>query len=27
VDAVWLIQAELFVPTHCRGSAYCAKRQ
>lgn len=20
----WLIQAELFVPTHCRGSAYCA---
>jgi ketosteroid isomerase-like protein len=23
---VWLIQAELFVPTHCRGSAYCAKR-
>ncbi len=26
VDGVWLIQAELFVPTHCRGSAYCAKR-
>ena len=26
VDNVWLIQAELFVPTHCRGSAYCAKR-
>jgi len=25
-DGVWLIQAELFVPTHCRGSAYCAKR-
>ena len=26
VDGVWLIQAELFVPTHCRGSVYCAKR-
>lgn len=26
VDGVWLIQAELFVPTHCRGSAYCSKR-
>ena len=26
VDGVWLIQAELFVPIHCRGSAYCAKR-
>jgi len=26
LDGVWLIQAELFVPTHCRGSAYCAKR-
>jgi len=26
VDGAWLIQAELFVPTHCRGSAYCAKR-
>lgn len=26
VDGVWLIQAELFVPTHCKGSAYCAKR-
>jgi len=25
VEGVWLIQAELFVPTHCRGSAYCAK--
>lgn len=22
----WLIQAELFVPTRCRGSAYCAGR-
>jgi ketosteroid isomerase-like protein len=26
VGNVWLIQAELFVPTRCRGSAYCAKR-
>lgn len=26
VDGVWLIQAELFVPTHCRGSAYCTNR-
>lgn len=26
VDGAWLIQAELFVPTHCRGSAYCANR-
>ena len=26
VDTVWLIQAELFVPTHCKGSAYCARR-
>ena len=26
LDGVWLIQAELFVPTHCRGSAYCVKR-
>jgi ketosteroid isomerase-like protein len=24
VDGAWLIQAELFVPTACRGSAYCA---
>lgn len=23
VDGKWLIQAELFVPTHCRGSKYC----
>ena len=21
----WLIQAELFVPTHCSGSAYCSR--
>jgi len=26
VDGAWLIQAELFVPTYCRGSAYCSKR-
>lgn len=26
VDGGWLIQAELFVPTHCKGSAYCGKR-
>ena len=23
-DGTWLIQAEVFVPTACRGSAYCA---
>jgi hypothetical protein len=22
----WLIQAELFVPTHCKGSKYCNQR-
>ena len=22
----WLIQAELYVPTHCRGSKYCSQR-
>lgn len=26
VDGAWLIQAELYVPTHCRGSAYCGTR-
>jgi ketosteroid isomerase-like protein len=26
VDGRWLIQAELFVPTRCQGSAYCARR-
>lgn len=26
VDGTWLIQAELFVPTRCRGSKYCATR-
>lgn len=22
----WMIQAELYVPTHCRGSKYCSQR-
>jgi ketosteroid isomerase-like protein len=26
VDGRWLIQAEIFVPTHCAGSSYCDKR-
>jgi len=26
VDGAWRIQAELFVPTTCRGSRYCAVR-
>lgn len=26
VNGRWLIQAELFVPTYCRGSKYCAQR-
>lgn len=26
VNGQWLIQAELFVPTHCAGSKYCAAR-
>ena len=26
VDGRWLIQGELFVPTHCRGSKYCSQR-
>src|SRR5262245_61287305 len=26
VDGRWLIQAELYVPTRCTGSNYCAKR-
>jgi ketosteroid isomerase-like protein len=25
VDGTWLIQAELFVPTSCRGSSYCTR--
>jgi len=24
IDGAWLLQAELFVPTHCEGSAWCA---
>jgi ketosteroid isomerase-like protein len=26
VDGRWLIQGELFVPTHCKGSKYCQQR-
>jgi ketosteroid isomerase-like protein len=26
VNGQWLIQAELFVPTHCSGSKYCVQR-
>jgi ketosteroid isomerase-like protein len=26
VDGRWLIQAELYVPTRCKGSQYCSKR-
>jgi uncharacterized protein (TIGR02246 family) len=26
VEGQWLIQAELYVPTHCTGSKYCAQR-
>jgi ketosteroid isomerase-like protein len=26
VDGRWLIQGELFVPTHCKGSKYCSQR-
>jgi len=26
VDGQWLIQAELFVPTRCKGGAYCRQR-
>ena len=26
IDDRWLIQAELFVPTYCRGSEYCRQR-
>jgi ketosteroid isomerase-like protein len=25
IDGRWLIQAELYVPTHCRGSKYCSQ--
>lgn len=26
IDNEWLIQSELFVPTHCTGGAYCRAR-
>jgi ketosteroid isomerase-like protein len=26
IDGRWLIQAELYVPTHCRGAEYCRRR-
>jgi hypothetical protein len=26
IDGQWLIQAELYVPTHCSGSKYCDRR-
>jgi ketosteroid isomerase-like protein len=26
IDDRWLIQAELFVPLHCKGSKYCGQR-
>ena len=26
VNGQWLIQAELYVPTHCRGANYCSQR-
>lgn len=26
VNGQWLIQAELYVPTQCRGSTYCTRR-
>ena len=26
IDDVWLIQAELYVPTRCSGSRYCTER-
>lgn len=26
IDGRWLIQAELYVPTHCGGSKYCNQR-
>lgn len=25
VNGAWLLQAELFVPTHCTGSSWCAR--
>lgn len=26
IDGTWLIQSELYVPTRCKGSSYCAGR-
>ena len=26
VEGRWMIQAELYVPTHCRGAKYCSQR-
>jgi hypothetical protein len=26
INGQWLIQAELFVPTHCKGAKYCTQR-
>ena len=26
IDGVWLIQAEVYVPTRCAGSKYCSQR-
>jgi uncharacterized protein (TIGR02246 family) len=26
IDGMWLIQAELYVPTRCAGSKYCSQR-
>ena len=26
IDGRWLIQGELYVPTHCKGSKYCLQR-
>ena len=26
IDGQWLIQSELYVPTRCKGSSYCASR-
>ncbi|MEP6782036.1 MAG: nuclear transport factor 2 family protein [Acidobacteriota bacterium] len=26
IDGRWLIQSELYVPTHCKGSTYCDRR-
>lgn len=26
IDGRWLVQSELYVPTHCKGGKYCASR-